>query len=59
MKEDNNIYCSELLYVVLKKLDSQIILNTIWIKNFGKNIIPLDVCFQSEYFTEVGYWDKL
>jgi uncharacterized protein YycO len=59
MEEDNNIYCSELLYVILKKLDPQIVLNTVWFKNYGKNIIPLDVCFQSEYFIEVGYWDKM
>jgi hypothetical protein len=59
MEEDNTIYCSELLYVILKKLDPAIILNTVWVKNYGKKIIPLDVCFQSEYFTEIGYWDKL
>jgi uncharacterized protein YycO len=59
MEEDNTIYCSELLYVILKKLDQSIILNTVWLKNYGKKIIPLDVCFQSEYFTEIGYWDKL
>jgi uncharacterized protein YycO len=59
MEEDNNIYCSELLYVILKKLDPQIVLNTVWLKNYGKSIIPLDVCFQSEYFIEVGYWDKM
>jgi hypothetical protein len=59
MDEDNNIYCSELLYLILQKLDKKINLNTVWLKNYGKNIIPLDVCFQSEYFYEVGYWDKL
>jgi hypothetical protein len=59
MEEDNNIYCSELLYVILKKLDPQIILDTVWLKNYGKTIIPLDICFQSEYFIEIGYWDKI
>jgi len=56
MEEDNNLYCSELLYVILKKLDTNIELNKIWLKEIGKNIIPLDVCSQSEYFIEVGYW---
>jgi hypothetical protein len=59
MEEDNAIYCSELLYAILKELDPGIILNTVWLKNYGKKIMPLDVCFQSEYFTEIGYWDKL
>ena len=59
MEEDNTIYCSELLYVILKKLDTSIILNTVRLGNYGKKIIPLDVCFQFEYFTEIGYWDKL
>jgi uncharacterized protein YycO len=56
MEDDEKIYCSELLYVILKKLDINIELNKIWLKEIGKNIIPLDVCSQSEYFIEVGYW---
>ena len=58
MDDDNKLYCSELLYVVLKKLDPSIELNKIWLKEMGKYIIPLDVVSQSEYFTEVGYWDR-
>jgi uncharacterized protein YycO len=58
MEEDNNLYCSELLYVILKKINPDIKLNTIWLKEIGKNIIPLDVCSQTEYFKEVGYWNK-
>jgi hypothetical protein len=56
MEEDNNLYCSELLYVILKKLDTNIELNKIWLKEIGKNIVPIDVCSQPEYFIEVGYW---
>jgi hypothetical protein len=59
MEEDNNLYCSELLYVILKRLDPNIVLNTTWLKNFKKNVIPLDVCLQSEYFIEAGYWGKI
>jgi hypothetical protein len=58
MEEDESLYCSELLYVILKKLDINIELNKTWLKEIGKNIIPLDVCSQSEYFIEVGYWNK-
>jgi len=55
MDEDEYIYCTELLYVVLKKLDPSIKLNTVWIKEFGRYILPLDICSQSEYFTEIKY----
>jgi hypothetical protein len=56
MEDGNNLYCSELLYVILKKLNPDIKLNTIWLKEIGKNVLPLDICSQSEYFIEVGYW---
>lgn len=55
MNEEENLYCTELLYVILKRLDPKIKLNTIWIKEIGKYIIPLDIYLQSEYFTEILY----
>jgi len=58
MEDDSRLYCSELLYVILKKLDKDIVLNKVFFKEIGKNIIPLDVCSQSEYFTEIGCWGK-
>jgi hypothetical protein len=59
MDEDKKLYCSELLYVIFKKLDVEIELHSIWLKELGKYIIPLDVCSQSEYFIEIGYWNKM
>jgi hypothetical protein len=56
MEEDEKLYCSELLYAVLKKLDPEIRLPTVRLNEIGKDIIPLDVCARPEYFTEVGYW---
>jgi len=56
MEDSSKLYCSELLYVILKKIDLDIALNKTFIKEIGKNIIPLDVCSQSEYFEEIGYW---
>jgi uncharacterized protein YycO len=58
MEDNSKLYCTELLYVILRKLNPDIALNKVWIKEIGKNIIPLDVCSQSEYFTEIGYWGK-
>jgi hypothetical protein len=58
MNEDDKLYCSELLFVIIKKLRPEIELNTIWLKELGKYIIPVDVCSQSDYFIEVGYFAK-
>jgi len=58
MEDNSKLYCSELLYVILKKIEPTIVLKKVFIKEMHKNIIPLDVCSQSEYFTEVGYWEK-
>jgi hypothetical protein len=58
MNENTKLYCSELLYVVLKKISPNIELNCIWLKEIGKYIIPVDVCSQSEYFVEIGFWGK-
>jgi len=55
MNEDNNLYCTELLYVILKKLAPEVKLNTIWLKEIGKYIIPIDIYSQSEYFIEILY----
>jgi len=58
MEDNSKLYCTELLYVILKKINSDIVLDRVFIKEIGKNIIPLDICSQSEYFTEIGYWEK-
>jgi hypothetical protein len=58
MEDSAKLYCTELLYVVLKSLDSSIILNTIWLEAVGKYILPIDIVSQSEYFLEIGYWEK-
>jgi uncharacterized protein YycO len=44
IKDDSRIYCSELLYVVLGRIRPDIILNTVYIKEIKKDVIPLDVC---------------
>jgi hypothetical protein len=59
MEESNKLYCSELLYVILKELDPRMALNSSYLKEFGRYIIPLDVCSQLEYFIEVGFWGKI
>jgi hypothetical protein len=53
LNEDGRIYCTELLYVVLKKTAPEITLRLIKIDALDKMILPLDSCYDSEYFTEI------
>ena len=53
MDDDSKLYCSELLYVILRKLDKDTEIKKIWVKEMGKYIIPLDMYTQTEYFEEI------
>jgi hypothetical protein len=55
LSQDDSLYCSELLYVVLKKIAPDITLQTIYHKEIGREIIPLEACSNSAYFNEVYY----
>ena len=59
MAEADRLYCTELLYVILQRLDPTIELNTVWIKEMGKFILPVDIVSQSEHFVEIGSWKGL
>jgi len=55
LEDKNKIYCTELLYVVLKKIAPEIELKKIFQKELKKEIIPLEAYSNSEYFDEVLY----
>ena len=55
MEDDSKIYCTELLYVVLKKAAPEIELKTIYQKELKKDLIPLEAVSASEYFSEVHF----
>jgi hypothetical protein len=55
MKDGSKIYCTELLYLVLRRLAPALKLNTVFIKEIGKEIVPLDSISNSEHFSEVYY----
>jgi hypothetical protein len=55
MEDESKLYCTELLYVVLKRLEPTIKLNTVYIKTLNKNIIPIESISYSEHFTEIYY----
>ena len=55
MHDDSKLYCTELLYVILKRLIPEIELKTIYINRIGKDVIPLDAISNSEHFSEIYY----
>jgi len=55
MSDDSRLYCTELLYVILKRIAPEIVLHTIYIDRLGKNVIPLEAVSNSELFTEVFF----
>ncbi|MDR0670451.1 MAG: hypothetical protein LBF95_10255 [Treponema sp.] len=53
--DESKLYCTELLYVILGRIDQKLKLNTVYIKGLGKEIIPLESISQSEYFSEIYF----
>ncbi|MDR2476768.1 MAG: hypothetical protein LBD18_03160 [Treponema sp.] len=53
--DESKLYCTELLYVILKRIDPKLKLNTVYIKELGKEIISLESISKSEYFSELYY----
>ena len=53
LSDESRIYCSELIYIVLKRIRPDIELKTIYIKELKKNVIPLDVCVENDEFEQV------
>jgi len=53
LKDDSKLYCTELLYVILKRVAPEIILKTRYINFFGKEIILLDAVSESDDFGEI------
>ena len=53
MSDESKLYCTELLYVILKRLMPDLILNTVYLKELDREIIPLEAISQSESFSEI------
>jgi len=56
MDDASELYCTELLYNILKRLKPAFEFNTAYIKELGKNIIPVDSISNSEYFSEIYFF---
>jgi len=55
LQDDTKLYCTELLYAVLKKTAPEIQLQTIFQKELNKEIMPLEAVSNSAFFEEVAY----
>jgi len=55
MGDATELYCTELLYIILKRLMQTFEFNTAYIKELGKDVIPIDSISNSEYFSEVYF----
>jgi uncharacterized protein YycO len=53
LENSDKLYCTELLYAVLKDTDTGIQLKTVFQKDRGKKIIPLEAVSNSSDFIEV------
>ncbi|MDR0864677.1 MAG: hypothetical protein LBO74_07065 [Candidatus Symbiothrix sp.] len=53
LEDNGKLYCTELLYAVLKNMDKGIQLETVFQKEVGKEIIPLEAISNSSDFIEV------
>jgi hypothetical protein len=58
MNDESKLYCTELLYVILKRIEPTLILKVVYIKEFGKYIIPLEAISNSDYFSEIYFKDS-
>ena len=55
MDDESKLYCTELLYIILKRIMPDIKLDTVYLKKSGKEIIPLEAVSNSDWFSEVYY----
>ena len=58
MHDNSKLYCTELLFVILKKLMPEIELKTVYFSENNKEVIPLEAFSNSEIFSEIFFWEK-
>ena len=55
LNDESKIYCTELLYAILKRIKPGFQLQTVYAKSLKTEIIPLEAISNSRNFTEVFY----
>jgi len=59
MYDNFKLYCTELLYVLLQRINPELELKTVYVRELKKDIIPLDAISDSEHFSEIYYISAL
>jgi len=59
MYDNSKLYCTELLYVLLQRIKPELELQTAYVRELKKDIIPLDAISDSEHFSEIYYISSL
>jgi len=58
LHDESKLYCTELLYAIVKKIAPEIQLQTIFQKEINKEIVPLEAVSNSDYFMEIVYLEN-
>jgi hypothetical protein len=55
MQDESRLYCTELLYAIVKRIVQEIELDIVYIRESERTIIPLEAISNSGYFSEVYF----
>ncbi|MCL2294039.1 MAG: hypothetical protein FWC36_04150 [Spirochaetes bacterium] len=55
MQDNTSLYCTELLYVILRRIAPELELKTIYVRILGRYVIPLEAISNSIIFSEIFY----
>ena len=55
MSDTSELYCTELLYTIVKRLSPEFEFSTTYVKEIGKDIITIDSISNSDYFSEMYF----
>ena len=53
LTDETTMYCTELIKVIFGRLNPEIVLSTVFVKELGREIIPLESISNSEFFEEI------
>jgi hypothetical protein len=55
MKDESKLYCTELLYVIFKRVKPELELRTTYVRELKMDVIPLEAFSDSDYFSEIYF----
>ena len=58
LNDDTQLYCTELVYIIIRSINPEMTLSTVWVDEVNRFVIPIDAISLSGFFAEIGYWEK-